>query len=509
MTSLQFAQMIQPLQIVQKLTHRLEREQIRYCHWKSNEHVDAAVLGQTDLDVLADRAEKAKLTQVLGEIGFKTFTSVSSLKYLDIEDYIAMDEETGTLVHLHLHYQLELGERYLKGYHLPWEELMLSTRIYDREHQIYVADPNLEIVLLVVRAALKVRTRDRLAALLGKDYFQGDFLRELRWLEARIDRDKVKQLSQELLGEAASRTILDAIAPSSHLKPLLSPRNPIRAALKPYRLYHPIVATALRWTREAKNLFDKVQSRYWHRPVRIKRTPASGDGLIVAFLGADGAGKSTVTAEVVKGLSKRLDVFQIYLGSGDGPSSLLRLPLIWARRIIKAVRSRKKSEPSATNETEGGIKNSKLYKIGNILWAIALVYEKRGKLKQARLAREKGMIVVCDRYPQSQIREFNEGPLLKDEWGNSSKFYKALQAWELAAYQQMLETMPPDLAIKLNVSPEVALTRKQSVPELIEKKVAAIQALKFPAHTREINLNADGHLDEVILQAKQAVWENL
>jgi thymidylate kinase len=510
MTQLQIIDLSrQPLEIVQKLTRRLDREKIRYCHWKSNEHVDAAVRGQTDLDVLADRAERVKLKQVLGEVGFKQFASVSALKYIDIEDYIAMDEETGTLVHFHLHYQLELGERYLKGYHLPWEELMLSTRIYDREYQIYVADPNLETILLVVRAGLKVRNRDRLTHFLGKNYFQGDILREFRWLEQRIDRAKVKQLSQELLGEAASRIVMDAIAEESHLQKLLLPRNPMRSALKPYRLYHPIVSTSLRWTREVQNIFDKVQSRYLHLPVKTKRVPVSGRGLTIAILGADGAGKSTVTAEIVKGLSKRIDVFQVYLGSGDGPASMLRLPLIWARKIIKAVRSRKTSEQSPTEKTSHSIKNSKLYKLGNLLWAITLVYEKRGKLKQARAARDSGMVIVCDRYPQSQIPEFNEGPLLSHEMGNSSRIFQAIQDWEVKSYQQMAAAMPPDLVIKLNVSPEVALTRKQSLPELIEKKVAAIQALNFPAQTLVINLDADRPLDDVILQAKHAVWENI
>ncbi len=175
------------LQIVDRLTQRLEQENIAYCHWKSNEHVDAAVEGKTDLDILVDKAKQEQLERVLPEIGFKYFEAIPCRRYRDIEDYLAIDEETGTLVHFHLHYQLELGEKQLKGYHLPWEELILSSRIYDRTHQIYIAEPNIEIILLIVRAALKVRNRDRLKNLLGYDYFKGDFIREFNWLKARID----------------------------------------------------------------------------------------------------------------------------------------------------------------------------------------------------------------------------------------------------------------------------------------------------------------------------------
>lgn len=497
------------LQIVSQLNSRLEQENIRYCHWKSNEHVDAAVEGKTDLDVLADRAEKVKLKQVLGEIGFKQFISVPFLQYIEIEDYVAMDEATGILVHLHLHYQLELGEKNLKGYHCPWEELLLSTRIYDQEHQIYIAEPNIELIILVVRAALKVRNRDRLKSLVGSDYFAGDVIREFRWLKERIDLAQVKKLSAELLGENASQVILDAIADESKLKQLLSPRNVIRLAVKKYRRYDPITAMRLRWYREWQYLFFKVLSRYFKAPVKLRRTSIDKGGSIIAILGADGAGKSTVNAEIVKGLSSKVDVFPIYLGSGDGTASIMRQPLIWLRQGFKALKSLKSSGKPSTGSTKKWYERSKIYQLNHILWAITLVIEKQNKLKRIDSARDRGMVVVCDRYPQSQIPYLNEGPLLTTEHQSDSKLLQALQKWELKSYQQMVADVVPDLVVKLNVSPEVALTRKSSLPEIIEKKVAGVKAIKFPDQSTIANLDADHSLDEVILKAKHAVWQNL
>ena len=498
-----------PLKIVSQLNNCLDRENIRYCHWKSNEHVDAAVEGKTDLDVLADRAKKVKLKQVLGEIGFKQFISVPFLQYTEIEDYVAMDEDTGILVHLHLHYQLELGEKNLKGYHCPWEELLLSTRIYDREHQIYIAEPNIEIIILVVRAALKVRNRDRAKSLFGADYFAGDVIREFRWLKERIDLAQVEKLSTELLGEDASKVILDAIADESQLKKLLSPGNAVRLAVKKYRRYDPITAMRLRWYREWQYLFFKIMSRYFKAPVKLRRTSIDKGGSIIAILGADGAGKSTVNAEIVKGLSSKVDVFPIYLGSGDGTASILRQPLIWMRQGFKALKSLKSSGKPSTGSTKKWYERSKVYQLNHILWAITLVFEKQNKLKRINSARERGMVVVCDRYPQSQIPYLNEGPLLTTEHKSSSKLLQALQEWELKSYQKMVATVVPDLVVKLNVSPEVALTRKSSLPEVIEKKVAGVKAIEFPDRSRIANLDADRSLDEVILKAKHAVWQNL
>lgn len=102
------------LQVVQILNNYLDQKNIRYCHWKSNEHVDAAVEGKTDLDVLVDENEKENLKQVLSEVGFKYFEAIPCRRYVDIDDYLAIDRETGILVHLHLHYRLELGKSILK-----------------------------------------------------------------------------------------------------------------------------------------------------------------------------------------------------------------------------------------------------------------------------------------------------------------------------------------------------------------------------------------------------------
>ncbi|MEM8830719.1 MAG: hypothetical protein AAGE96_15365 [Cyanobacteria bacterium P01_G01_bin.19] len=498
-----------PLKIVSQLNSCLEQENIRYCHWKSNEHVDAAVEGKTDLDVLADQAAKERLKQVLGEIGYKQFISVPFLQYTEIEDYVAMDEDTGTLVHLHLHYQLELGEKNLKGYHCPWEELLLSTRIYDQEHQIYIAEPNIEIIILLVRAALKVRNRDRAKSLVGADYFAGDVIREFRWLKARIDLAQVRKLSAELLGEDAAKLIAEAIADESQLQKLLSPRNAVRSAVKKYRRYDPITAMRLRWYREWQYLFCKVLKRYFKAPVKLRRTSIDKGGAIVAILGADGAGKSTVNAEIVKGLSSKVDVFPIYLGSGDGTASILRQPLIWLRQGFKALKSLKSSGKPSTGSTKKWYERSKIYQLNHILWAITLVIEKQNKLKRINSARERGLVVVCDRYPQSQIPYLNEGPLLTTEHKSDSKLLQALQEWELKAYQQMVADVVPDLVVKLNVSPEVALTRKSSLPEVIEKKVAGVKAIEFPDGSSIANLDADRSLDEVILKAKHAVWQSL
>ena len=71
-----------------------------------------------------------------------------------------------------------------------------------------------------------------------------------------------------------------------------------------------------------------------------RRTSPRG-GLIVAILGCDGSGKSSVVEEVVGSLGRKVDILPIYFGSGDGRSSVVRLPLKLAHKLMRGtVRSR-------------------------------------------------------------------------------------------------------------------------------------------------------------------------
>jgi hypothetical protein len=139
--------------------------------------------GSTDLDILVEKSASLKINQILSEMGYKCFTATPYRTYPAVEDYLALDKETGKLVHLHLHYELSIGEKHLKGYCLSWESLVLSNRQLNTEYNIYVTDPNVEMTLLIVRAALKIRTRDHLFALLAKSYVDRDMLIEFNWLE--------------------------------------------------------------------------------------------------------------------------------------------------------------------------------------------------------------------------------------------------------------------------------------------------------------------------------------
>jgi hypothetical protein len=501
--------------IVRDLFSRLHNANVTYCHWKSNEHLGASLEGLTDLDLLVDRHRVADLQRILAESGFKRFAAPPLRAYPAIEDYLGCDRHTGRLVHVHLHYQLTLGERYLKGYRLPWESRLLTTRHLDAEHGVYVADPAIELVLLVLRAALKHRARDRLRLLLaGNRLDTGDTGREFAWLRQRALDVTAREIARTLLGPVIDEPLGRLLAEPLARDQLGAFAVAIRPALRRYRTYGQTEALIRVWLREFRWAVDQVNRRFLHRPRLLRRGLPRG-GTVIVLLGPDGSGKSTLAKSLVAWLGAKLDALPIYFGSGDGPGAFYRLPLRLVYRLVQPAfnigkrRSPQKVRRSGASALISDGVTGSLRAVGRIPWALALSFEKRGKLRRMIRARNRGMIVICDRYPQAEVPGFNDGPLL-DHWRqNSWAVCRALAAWEAKPYIEA-RLDPPDLVIKLMATPEVALMRRPEMSlEEVSRRLQVVESLQFPLTTRVVELNADDSLEEVALAAKQFVWDEI
>ncbi len=501
------------LAVVHSLCQELDRHNIVYCHFKSNEHLLEGMRGQTDLDVLVERGNTQKLTLALSSCGFKRFSAVVGNGYPAVEDYLALDADTGKLVHLHLHYQLVSGEPHLKGFRLPWEQQVLAGRVYRAREQIYTTDPHMEMLLLIVRSALKMRSRDRLFDKLGKRFFGGERLREFHWLTERTESATTLQLAVPIFGEravAALEKVLNTAQPT--LRQLRDLRRCANPTLRLYRTYSPLQARLRRSFNELRWLFGGINKRYLHAPLPMRRVSASG-GLLIALMGCDGSGKSTHLQSIRRWLGWKIDIVPIYFGSGDGPASLLRWPLkLVADGLRKSPNYSSSRYKLANTDPNNSAKKlpppTRLRLLAKALWALALSLEKRGKLRTATAARNRGMVVICDRYPQNQVMGFNDGPLLATWQQHSSRLLRAIARWEGSPYRAA-EMYPPDLVVKLNLTAAVAVSRKPEMSvEECRRRIAVIDGLVYPAATLTLSLDATEPLEEVLLKLKTDIWNN-
>ncbi len=504
--------------MVQALLQQLEQQQINYCQFNGSLRLRASMFGEAELNVLCERGDTQKLAQALGSGGFKRFNVARANSEPAAEDYLALDAASGKLVYLHLHYQLFIGAPHLHDVRLPWEQQLLGNRVYQPREKIYTVEPPMELLLFMLRLALRVRGRDRLFDKRGKRFFDSATLVELHWLQSRTESQEMQQLTASMFGEQAAAALAPMLkAKQPTLQQLREFHRSVAAVLRLYCTHSTLQSHLRRRVNEARSLIASVKTRYLNSSLPVHRYSASG-GMLIALMGCDGSGKSTHLHSVQHWLDGKLGTLPIYFGSGDGPASLLRWPL---KLVADALRKTpnyqaqrykvEASSPAADdpNSTPGARSPSRLRMLAKALWALTLSLEKRSKLRQATAARQRGMVVICDRYPQNQTMGFNDGPLLNAWQQHSSRLLRGLARWEGAPYRAA-EKYPPDMVVKLHLTAEIAVSRKPEMSlEECRRRIAVIEGLTYPAATQTLSLDATEPLETVLCKLKNSIWSKL
>jgi thymidylate kinase len=502
------------LGIVCDLVADLDKHNIQYCHWKSNEHLLPAVKGDTDLDILFDQRQKQKVDKILTGTGYVKFKPRWYLKYPQIEDYLSIDAVTGKLVHVHAHFRLVLGEKRIKSYRLPWEHQILRNRIWDSDCGIFRSDSCHELLLLLVRLVLKLPVGSVIPNRAFKSIKEAaDANQEFHWLKDRVTKSQLQKLGKSLLGDRSEDALAGLYMKGLDRKRLQKLLIAAKPTIDQCCRYGKFTRLCVRVARNSTYIAARVNQKLGLFDFPVRRT-AIHNGLIITLMGPDGSGKSTQIKIIKKILSAKIDVLSIYMGSGDGKASLVRLPLILCKKIIKKIcqgdKPTKKNTPSENtfrgNEGSGQHngrhhgKFSLTRSIWNILWAVSLSLEKTIKLKRAARARARGMIVICDRYPQTTIQGFNDGPLLQEYAKSSFKFLRWLARFEIKCFSN-IEKTPPDLAVKLMGDPDVLhLRRPEMNREKIVEKQEGIRSIRFPYKTRVQVIDANLPIEGVTIQ---------
>lgn len=486
------------LRSIIRMLIQFDEKGIQYCHWKSNEHLAQALCGETDLDVLFLPEQRSLIEQVLNDSGLKRFRAVPLMQYEAIEDFIGYDCDTAQIWHLHTHYRMTLGEKHLKGYTItPWGPYILQNKQLDSSG-IYVCCPEVEFVLFLSRLALKKRFRDK-GRHLGKD----DMV-EYEWLQKHCDISRLRTHAVRMLGEKGTEVLMSLCDGSlSQIDQLSKLKKYLRKELHCFTGFNSLSS---RLTRTRREFFWGVGGLMRHLNIQTckpyRRVSPSG-GSVVVFLGCDGAGKSTSLSYVQKEFSKKIDVKTIYLGSGDGQSSLLRKPMKWVARRVGG-KGLGRAVEKEYNEKKNVSFKSRLYTVAKFLWAITLAGEKKSKLRKITKARNNGMLVLVDRYPQIKNPGYSDGPLLT-RYLTQRGLCKYVALWEYKIYDMAAKNMP-DLMIKLTVPTEIAIMRKPEMTvEEIQRKKTAINAMDTALHMIEIDTSCP--MSESLGKIMSQIWQ--
>lgn len=491
------------LPVLRSVFASLDCEGVPYCHWKSNEHLHDSMQGTADLDILVARDSAIDFARVMAELNFRRFAAAPGRAYSGVEDYLGMDAESGQMVHLHVHYELTLGEKYLKGYRIPWEGVLMQRRVRNDEFGVWVSDEASELLLLLVRAVLKVRWRDLLR---GSRRVMPDYMdRELRWLADRTSVEEVEVLAVGLLGGEAAGLVRELIA-RPDAAGLRAFRKAIAPCLKSWKSYSASGAVLRRWYREGLVRSGAVQRALGLRTgVSPRRRVMPRGGVFIAFVGPDGSGKSTLTKEVGSWLGWKLDVLRVYGGSGAHSAG-------FPRRVMQRLRAATRSREAGSRVPEGGGSNTKgteRVSLARLAWIASLARERVLSARRARYARNRGMIVLSDRLAQTQFAGINDGPRLGSYLEGPASLRRLVARYERESFRSV-EQSPPDLVVRLNLPFQVARERKPDTPELqLKRKLELVPRLTWPEGTRVVEVDASQPLEAVLRDVKLAVWEVL
>ena len=477
--------------------NEFHQQQVDYCYWKSSRRLHAVLAGEGDVDLLLARNDRHRAQAILIELEFKLFPSVGDRDHPATLTFLGYDERGGQLIHVHLHFQLIVGERLLKNYRISWEEVLLARAILLPTLPIRILEPTSEALLLVVRACLELRRLDPMTLRIWQATTR-KFALDRAELVARVDRTALRDLAVNLLSEDLAALVSDAFYSDQPLETQRRLRRCMRKHCAAYRSYNTVevrarsAGRALLWVAGALNKRALHAPRPWNR-----RAP--GGGCMVAIVGVDGSGKSTSVTTMRAWLGSKVDVVPMYFGTGDGKPSLFLRPFKLMMPLMMRV-LRRKPKCASHGESSGGAPGL-LYSLLLMVWAVAVAVDKRKKLIAARRGINRGLVVITDRYPQNQILGFNDGPLL----ARLTVVPRWLRRFEGAAYA-LARRLPPDLVIKLVVTPETAARREPNMdPVVIRERIAALQHLSFPG-ARVVCVDAEQPLAEVIRAVKHEIW---
>lgn len=217
---------------------------------------------------------------------------------------------------------------------------------------------------------------------------------------------------------------------------------------------------------------------------------------LIAVVGSDGTGKSTLTTDLVKNLQKYRATERRYLGliSGEDGDKIKRLPVIgvWLERRLAA-------------------KSDKTQRMSNkppALWAALIMYGfsvwRAANLRKVQRLAQSGVLVISDRFPQAEISGFYyDGPGIGVERAKGWLMTR-LAAREKRLYQSMA-LYRPELIIRLDIDVDTAFSRKPDHSyEELKDKISAMVRLQYNG-SRIIELDAKAPYDEVLEKALNAI----
>jgi thymidylate kinase len=482
---------------IERLISLLDADGIRYCHWKSNWTLARTLEGDTDLDMLIHPEDAARFREVLKDLGFKPSFETGIKELAGVEHRHALDEEAGRLVHIHAYERIVTGESLAKNYELPIAEQILGT--VRRQSGMPIPSAGAELIVFMLRMLIKHTTAVELA-LVMRD--RRSFEAEVKWLMSEAALAEALELLPTWFSSIEPDLFIDAYRALEGPGPVwrrVVVGLKVRKRLRPHARVHPFRAQVVGVRRFTRRLWFRVRGS-------AKKLSPGGGGMIIAFVGSEATGKSTVISEIAGWFGDHFTLCLIH--AGKPPSTMLTwaphrlLPVL--RRLFP--RQRSSHVESAYRDTPG---RNDSYPLAFALRSVMLGYERKVLLQRAARYAAAGTIVLSDRYPSDGVGA-PDGAQLTGVPEASDGLRRRLAAQEARLYNKM---PAPDLVLFLTAPLDVTIERNAAREKVedeafVRTRHALSEHIDFSTAPVAL-IETDRPFEDVLRDIKNAIWDAL
>lgn len=479
--------------------HALEAHGISYCHFKSNQHLLAALAGATDLDILIDAAAAPQCEKLLMELGYKHIRSPTWLDNPGVDDWLGYNAQTGAMTHLHLHRYLVVGETGAKNYRLPLEDWFLKET--HTRATVRVPAIEKELVLLVTRILLKTDAVAVIRSLVRRrpSFIAKDLRAELDWLLTHSSEARLAHCASNIEPVLPRSLITDFVRRYNerrlNIPYLLQARRTLIRTLRCHRRFSA-------WRCTIRNIYVScLGSRLGRALVRKRKKMLYSGSLYIAIVGADGSGKTTVTRDMQRWLGWKLETDCIYFGL---PKRAVVRPLLLRSASLFSYLKKRRSNRS--NRGRMDILGHLSTGIASLAW-LCVAWQRYRTGKRAQALQRQGGIVIAERFPLRHfwdMREPMDGPRipLHGPFARLARMERRLyEAVELAERVFVLKADMVTIMRRRGNGDEQTLNNKCKVINALAESESGSE--------RFVIIDAEQSYDEVLRELKGKVWELL
>jgi len=470
----------------EKLIDTLNKNDISYCHWKSNLLLDEALNGYDDLDLLVSKKDISKFESLIFSLGFKE-ASNKNISFSSIKHFYGLDE-SGEILHLHVYYQIKTGPSWTKSFRFDFEEYVLNNLVIHNSG-MPIPKKHIELVIFIFRVMLKYSKINEFI-LINKESKRTK--QEIEYLLENLDKQELQKFLKEYFSNFTIDEIFEYIkiikSDSKFLQFLNG--NKVRTKLKRYKY--------LTFFEENLNNANQFLYRVLNK-LFLKQKKKLNGGTFIVVAGLDATGKTTITNELKRVLGKNFTINLIHFGKP--PSTLITFPF---NTLIKLLRKN-----NVNPNLKSSINDNKPKSLLFIVRQVILAYDRYKLAKKYFDKVSKGEIVICDRYK-------SEDYFVMDSKRLEPSIYQGIKKKLSLLENYFYNNMPkPNILFYLKVPVDIAVKRNEErikvgkeSAEFIRIRHSQNKDLTYKADfVYEIDTNRE--YKEVISEIKTKLWEVL